>query len=215
MAGTAQTLTFLSWVRPQIGSLVTRAERRAGAGGHVDHADRVGGRRRGRPHRDAAGLVLAGRPGGCRWAAARRDRAPLPGAGDAGPRIGPLPLHRAGRPGPAVALHAGADARRTRACIPWLVLVVGLEGSELTLDRGPGDDRGERPAGRRRRSGDPASAYRFAHVQQDAAGHRVARVLSGRPLQPGTDYLAVVVPAYDASGAPVLDRRGGGDRAGV
>ena len=83
---------------------------------------------------------------------------------------------------------------------PWLVLVVGLEGSELTLTGGQVTI--EVSAQQDTQAlGDPASAYRFAHVQQDAAGHRVTRVLSGRPLQPGTDYLAVVVPAYDRSGA--------------
>ena len=102
MADPAQTLTFLSWVRERVGGLVTGAERRAGAGGPLGHADRVGGRR----HRSTGH-----RPGRCRscsparrtWPgpAARRDRAPLPGARHARPRVGPLPLRRAGRPGAA------------------------------------------------------------------------------------------------------------------
>ena len=39
-----------------------------------------------------------------------------------------------------------------------------------------------------------AHAYRFAHVQVDAVGHRVARILCGRPLKPGSDYVAVRGP---------------------
>ena len=50
--------------------------------------------------------------------------------------------------------------------------------------------------------GRPAEHYRFAHVQQDAVGHRVTRMLSGRPLAPGIGYVALVVPAFDRSGLP-------------
>ena len=200
MTGTEQTLTFLSWVRSGIGGLVTAHSGRTGAGGHVDHADRVRRRRRAGRTETQAGLVPGRRPGRRGRPAARRDRAPLPGARGrwttnrtAAPTSSwpTRPCRGATRPAPTP---AGANLH------PWLVLVVGQEGSELTLTGGQVTI--EVSAQQDTQAlGDPASAYRFAHVQQDAAGHRVTRVLSGRPLQPGTDYLAVVVPAYDPSGA--------------
>ena len=53
--------------------------------------------------------------------------------------------------------------------------------------------------------GDPASPYRFAHLQSDAAGHRITRVLCGQPLRAGTDYLAIVVPDTEAALAFAID----------
>lgn len=82
---------------------------------------------------------------------------------------------------------------------PWLVLVVGEEDTELTV--GDGSVTIEPAAqGGAHTLGGPASPHRFAHVQVDAAGHRTARVLCGRSLQPGTDYVAALVPAYDEHG---------------
>ncbi|OAA27365.1 hypothetical protein UG55_100816 [Frankia sp. EI5c] len=81
---------------------------------------------------------------------------------------------------------------------PWLVLVVGVEGEELTL---AGDQVALSPAVQAAHPlGAAAAPYPWAHVQDDATGRRIARVLSGRPLQPGTDYLAALVPAFDAAG---------------
>jgi hypothetical protein len=37
---------------------------------------------------------------------------------------------------------------------------------------------------------------------QDDGTHRVARLVSPRPLNPDTEYVAAIVPAYDAAGAP-------------
>ena len=45
-------------------------------------------------------------------------------------------------------------------------------------------------------------------------GSASARVLSSRPLQPGTDYLAALVPAFRDDGQPVVERLVGGDRTG-
>jgi hypothetical protein len=199
MTGTEQTLTFLSWVRPGIASLATAQNGgRAQAGTSItlteSGADGAAGRTGTRPvsfllagPADVAGL----QPG----AIVRRYPAPgtLDHESDRCPYVEladpALPWRYTPAPTPA-----GADLH------PWLVLVVGQEGSELTLTGG--EVRIEVSAQQDTQAlGDPASAYRFAHVQQDAAGHRVTRVLSGRPLQAGTGYLAVVVPAYDRSGA--------------
>jgi hypothetical protein len=82
---------------------------------------------------------------------------------------------------------------------PWLVLVVGVENTELTLD---GDHVTIETAAQTgpQAIGAPAGAYRFAHVQVDGQGRRTSRILSGRRLQPGTEYLAVLVPAFDEAG---------------
>ncbi|MCG5219246.1 hypothetical protein [Streptosporangium sp. KLBMP 9127] len=82
---------------------------------------------------------------------------------------------------------------------PWLVLVTGRPDVELTLAAGqvtltPGVQQ-KHPLGA------AGGHYPWAHVQQDAEGRRIARVLSGsHPLEPGTDYVAVLVPAFDAAG---------------
>jgi hypothetical protein len=87
---------------------------------------------------------------------------------------------------------------------PWTLSaptgVVGLEGSELVVD---GSTVTIQPAAQQgvQAVGAPGTAYRFAHVQ-DTGGIRTTRLVSARPLTAGTDYLAVVVPAFDASGAP-------------
>jgi hypothetical protein len=201
MTGPVQILRFLSWVRPAIGSLVTaQSGGRAQAGTSITltESGADGGTRRTeiRP----VSFLLAGpadvtglQPG----AIVRRYPAPgtLNHESDRCPYIEladpALPWRYTPAPTPRPA-DAGLH--------PWLVLVVGLEDSELTLTGGQvtiAVTAQQDP----QTLGDPPSAYRFAHVQEDTAGHRVARVLSGRPLQPGTDYLAVVVPAYDTSGA--------------
>src|SRR5262249_42288924 len=75
---------------------------------------------------------------------------------------------------------------------PWLVLLVGTEqeiqlaGGEATL--GP-DVRASHLL---------ADSSRVAHVQE-ADGRAVARVLSARPLQAQTAYLAVLVPAFSVT----------------
>jgi hypothetical protein len=83
---------------------------------------------------------------------------------------------------------------------PWLALVVGVEGDELTIADGrvtlSPDVQLLHPL-----AGGPGG-FQWAHVQVDEAGRRLARVLSGRPLDGGVEYLAVLVPAFTAAGVP-------------
>jgi len=90
---------------------------------------------------------------------------------------------------------------------PWLVLVVGVEGTELTL---AADQVTLTPGVQQLHPlGTPGDPYPWAHVQQDAEGRRIARVLSGRhPLAAGTDYVAALVPAFDAGGQRRWDGTG-------
>ncbi len=43
---------------------------------------------------------------------------------------------------------------------------------------------------------------RWAHEQVDEAGRHTGRVISGRPLEAGVEYVAVLVPSFTAAGAP-------------
>ncbi|MER5423918.1 hypothetical protein [Streptosporangium roseum] len=81
---------------------------------------------------------------------------------------------------------------------PWLVLVVGVEGEELSS--ASGHVTLEPAVQLLHPLGAADQPHPWAHVQDDAAGRRVSRVLSGRPLAAGVDYVAVLVPAYDAAG---------------
>lgn len=89
-------------------------------------------------------------------------------------------------------------ASDTGSMHPWVVLVVGtpeeigLGGGRAMLSQAVQDDHRIGPAG---------TGYRWAHVQEED-GRRIARLLSGRPLLPGTDYVAALVPAYDEDGQP-------------
>lgn len=90
---------------------------------------------------------------------------------------------------------AGNPPAGSGALHPWLALIVGLEGSELTL---AGDRVTLSPVVQALHPlGDP---FPWVHVQIDDAGRRVARVLSARPLDGGQEYLAVLVPAFNAGG---------------
>jgi hypothetical protein len=84
---------------------------------------------------------------------------------------------------------------------PWLVLIAGVADTELTI---AGDQVSLTPEVQlAHKLGTPGGAYPWAHLQVDAAGRQVARVLCGRnPLLPGTDYVAVLVPAFDSAGKP-------------
>jgi hypothetical protein len=84
-----------------------------------------------------------------------------------------------------------------RVLPPWLVLVVGTTaeiqfqpGNKVTLTAAV------------LAAHDLARSARWAHVQEDAAhpGQRIARLLCERPLLGATEYLAVVVPAFTATG---------------
>ena len=122
MADPVQQLNFLAWVRRRSPLL---AERRSRVGGRASGSATVTltehDVREGRPtgtETRTLPFLLAGRATSIGLAAGR-GRPALPGAGHARPRIGPLPLRGAGRPGAAVALHPGAHARcyGARACI--------------------------------------------------------------------------------------------------
>jgi hypothetical protein len=82
---------------------------------------------------------------------------------------------------------------------PWLAVLVGT-AAELRLD-------GSTVAVLQPSvlAGHPlADSHRWAHVQDD--GHRrTSRLLSPRPLEPETEYLAAVVPAFDDAGQPAWD----------
>jgi hypothetical protein len=196
-----QRLVFLSWVRERIAGLATGVEQ---------------GRARGE-----TGVTLTGtRPGGAVTTSQTRTlRFLLAGPGDV---VGLVPAAITRRyPAPGTVDHesdrcahvelaeaslpwrytpAPKPPAGTGALHPWLVLVVGVEHEQLelsadqvTLGR---EVQAAHPVGL------PAQAHPWAHVQVDAEGRRVARVLSGRALEPGTDYVAVLVPAFDRAGAP-------------
>lgn len=195
-----ETLTFHSWVRERIAGLATGQ-----SGGRVAGSVTV---------------TLTGRrvDGGTTDTAARSLGFLLPGPADV-ERLSPGAIVRR-YPAPGTLDHesdrcpyveladaslpwrytpAPKPAAGTGSLHPWLVLVVGISASEMVLD---GDFVTiERAAQTGPQAlGAPTAAYRFAHVQVDAEGRRTARVLSGRPLLPDTDYTAVLVPAFDAAG---------------
>jgi hypothetical protein len=196
-----QTLTFLSWVRDSVSALAT-----AQAGGRLDAAATItlsakgvdggliGSVTRSLPFQIAGPADVMGLLPG---AIVRRYPSPgvLDHESDRCPYIEmaemSLPWRYTPAPTPA------ADSPNLH---PWLVLLVGEEATELTLrdDTVTIDSSIQTGA---HAIGEPSTPYRFAHVQADAAQHRITRVLCGRPLRPGTDYLAVVVPAYDVNGA--------------
>lgn len=81
---------------------------------------------------------------------------------------------------------------------PWLILLVGMEGTDLLLG---GDQVTLNPTVQQTHPlGQATQPYPWAHVQVDAEGRHIARLLSGRILEAGMDYLAVLVPAFDAAG---------------
>jgi hypothetical protein len=197
-----QTLTFAAWARDQISDLVT-----AQAGGRVDAAA-------------AVTVSAANAAGEITHSATRMLRFQMAGAADV-TGLAPAAIVRR-YPPPGTLDHESdrcpyvefSDAalpwRYTPAPTPdsaspnlhpWLMLLVGEEPEELSLaDQSvtiaPGIQGGAHAIGA------PFAPFRFAHVQSDAAGHRATRLLCGRPLKPGADYLAVLVPAYNESGAP-------------
>jgi hypothetical protein len=198
MADVQQQLTFLAWVRPEVSGLITGQQQgRATASAAITLTESGASGAALRAESRTLPFLVAGpadviglQPG----AIVRRYPAPgtLDHESDRCPYAELADPALPWRYTPA-ATPAGADLH------PWLVLVVGepdeltLAGSQVTIGI---------PAQQAHVIGHPTQAYRFAHVQQDAVGHRTTRILSGRPLQPGTDYLAVIVPAFDATGVP-------------
>ena len=196
-----ETLTFLSWVQERIAGLATgQSDGRASCVATVTlTGKRADGATTDTQTRDLR-FLLAG-PADVisleRRAVVRRY--PAPGTLDHESNRCPyveladpsLPWRYTPAPKPA----AG-----TGNLHPWLVLVVGVEGTEITLN---GDQVTIEPTAQvdAQALGTPTSAYRFAHVQVDVEGRRTARILSGRaPLEPGAEYIAVLVPAFDETG---------------
>lgn len=202
MADANQTLTFLAWARERVGALATtQAQGRAHGQvavtltGHGPNGSTTGTHSRSLPFALAGPADVIGlHPG------AIVRRYPAPGTIDH--ESDRCPYVEFAEPSlPWRYTPAGNPAAGTGALHPWLVLVVGLEGPELQLDGervtlAPGVQGGAHALGAAN------AAYRFAHVQVDAQGHRTGRVLSARSLEAGTDYLAVLVPAFDEAGRP-------------
>jgi hypothetical protein len=197
------TLTFAGWTREKIADLVTgsAAGRATGTTSLVLTGTDAAGAGTGSRAADLT-FSLAG-PGdvlGLSPAAISR-RYPTPGAADHESDRCPLvefadsALPWRYTPGPKPAAGTGGIH-------PWLVLLVGT-ADELVI----ADDRVTVAAAVQQAHplGAPTTAYPWAHVQTDAARHRIGRVLSGRALQPGTDYVAALVPAFHADASPSWD----------
>ena len=93
---------------------------------------------------------------------------------------------------------------QAKALRPWLVLLVGttqeieVAGAIARLQPSVLD---AHPL---------ATAARGAHVEQDAAGRAVGRLISTRALAPDRDHVAAIVPAYTAAGTPAWTSPAGG-----
>ena len=194
-----QKLTFLNWRRERIAGIAIGVQ---DGRAHVETTITLAGTDTARKPTTSATrtvqFLLAG-PGDVVGlpAGAITKRYPAPGAidheSDHCPHVEFADPALAWRYTPAVKPAAG-----TGALHPWLVLVVGKEGSELTLtaDQVALDVTVQQAHPLR----GPAQPYPWAHVQADAEGRLIGRVLSGRLLQAGTDYVAVLVPAFNAAG---------------
>lgn len=78
---------------------------------------------------------------------------------------------------------------------PWMVLIVGTE-AEISLATGGAITCSDAVA-----VAHPlAQSARWAHIQEQN-GKTIARLLSPRPLQPDTAYIAAIVPAFNDAGA--------------
>ena len=90
-------------------------------------------------------------------------------------------------------LAAGATLR------PWLALVVGTS-DEVQLQAGGQVTLSQAAIA----AHDLGRSARWAHVQEDDdhPGTLVGRLVCDRPLKPLTEYVAAVVPAFDADGSP-------------
>jgi hypothetical protein len=96
------------------------------------------------------------------------------------------------------------DRPQGKALRPWIVLLVGtadeieVSGETVRLQPSVLD---AHPA---------ADSARGAHVEQDATGRVVARLISSRALAPDRDHVAAIVPAYTAAGTPAWATPAGG-----
>ena len=193
-----ESIDFRGWVRPASGELVTGIEQgraRAAVELTLTATDKKGKT----TGTDTAQLsfLLAGPPDviGMRPGAVTR-RYPAPGTVDA--ETTKCPYVELVEPGlPWRYTPAKNPSPGDRKLRPWIVLLVGTE-DELLLT---GDEVavGETV----QQAHKLAESHRWAHVQ-DSSGKRTARILSPRPLDADTDYLAVLVRAFaaDASGPP-------------
>jgi hypothetical protein len=83
-----------------------------------------------------------------------------------------------------------------KALGPWLVLLVGtadeidVAGATVRLQPSVLD------------AHPPADSARGAHVEQDAAGRTIGRLISPRALSPDREHVAVIVPAFTTAGTP-------------
>lgn len=81
---------------------------------------------------------------------------------------------------------------------PWIVLVIGTNDDEITL-LGNGNVQIEKAA---LNDHDLAESAQWAHVEQMTSGP-ISRLLSPRrPDKPDTEYIAVIVPAFDDEAQP-------------
>jgi hypothetical protein len=194
------TLTFNAWSREKIGRLAHDGMQQGRASGSAA-VTLAGTDAGGAPTSTQTGTVaflLAGPPDvtGLRPGAVT-DRYPAPGTPDAESDKCPyvelavpqLPWSYSPDGNPST---ASGDLRA------WLALVVGVEGEELTLAAGkvaltPALQQDHLLGGTR---------TRWAHEQVDEAGRHTGRVLSGRALAAGVEYVAVLVPAFTAAGQP-------------
>jgi hypothetical protein len=201
MADPTQALTFLPWVRERVAELAT-SQQGGRTGGQADvtltsrgpDGASAGAQTRPLPFLLAGPADVLGLHAG---AIARRFPAPgtVDHESDRCPYVELADPSLPWRYTPAMQPAAGSAALH-----PWLVLVVGQDGSELTVADGIANLATSIQGGPHA-LGAPNTPHRFAHVQVDASGHRTARVLCGHLLQSGTDYVAALVPAYDESGA--------------
>lgn len=195
-----ETLTFHSWARERMAALATG---QSGGRARGSFPVRLTGKRADGTATDTEERTLEFLLAGPADVAELQPRAvvrryPAPGAVDhESDRCPYVELAEASLPWRYTP--APKPAAGTGNLHPWLVLVVGtadelvVTGDRVTIETaaqtGP------------QALGAPTAAYRFAHVQVDAAGRRTARLLSGRRLEPGTEYTAALVPAYDENGA--------------
>ena len=87
---------------------------------------------------------------------------------------------------------------------PWLALLVAPPGADGLSLRPDGTVRVGTAV---QRTHDLAQAWQWAHVHT-VGGHERARLLSPADLQPGTGYIAALVPGFTADGAPAWDGTG-------
>ncbi|GAA0554324.1 hypothetical protein [Actinomadura livida] len=186
----ATAITFHGWQRPAVGRLIDTVEdgrARAEAAVRIESTDAAGAVTEASTARLRVLLAGPGDVGGLQPGAVTA-RFPAPGTADA--ETPKCPFAEFADPAlPWRYTPQRTPANGERRLRPWLALLVGTD-DEIVI------------AGRTARlSTSVLRAHRLgrtvlaAHVQ-DADGERLARVLSLRPLEPRTRYLAVLVPTF-------------------